>query len=89
MLDAFCSFDDLQQLWERAIDDEQIQFAIVHGVSDNRFKRLDISSTRNLLGYDPKDDVTLVNPDLQDLKIGHRYSHSMADGSPSGLRDEL
>ena len=33
-----------------------IQFAIVHGLSDNRVKRLEIDSTRALLGYAPQDD---------------------------------
>ncbi len=29
-------------------------FVIAHGISDNRFKRLDLSETRRLLGYDPE-----------------------------------
>ena len=29
-------------------------FIIAHGISDNRFKRLDLSDTKKLLGYDPK-----------------------------------
>jgi nucleoside-diphosphate-sugar epimerase len=89
MMDAFLSYEDLQQLLERAIDDERIQFAIVHGVSDNRFKRLDISTTRALLGYAPKDDLTRVNPSLRDLEFNTLASHSVADGFPSGIRDDL
>ena len=30
---------------------------MVHGVSNNRFKRLDIAATRELLGYAPQDDA--------------------------------
>ncbi len=90
MMDAFLSYDDLQQLLERAIDDEQVQFAIVHGVSNNRFKRLDITTTRQILGYNPKDDLTRVNPHLRELDLhGSIGSHSLADGFPSGIREEL
>jgi hypothetical protein len=31
-------------------------FTIVNGVSDNRYKRLSIERSRQLLGYHPKDD---------------------------------
>jgi NAD+ dependent glucose-6-phosphate dehydrogenase len=52
----FVSRRDMSQLLARCVDAPGIQFAIVHGVSDNRHKRLDIASTRELLGYDPQDD---------------------------------
>jgi hypothetical protein len=35
----------------------EVHFAIVHGLSDNRFKRMDITSARELLGYQPRDDA--------------------------------
>lgn len=89
MMDAFLSYDDLQQLIERAIDDERIQFAVVHGISNNRFKRLDLSTTRALLGYQPQDDITRINPALQGLEVNTLAAHSLADGYPSGLRDDL
>jgi len=41
----------------RCVEAADVQFAIVHGISDNRFKRLDLTSTRNLLGYAPQDDA--------------------------------
>ncbi|HKC76511.1 MAG TPA: hypothetical protein VKF37_20260 [Chloroflexota bacterium] len=41
----------------RCVEDADVQFAIVHGISDNRVKRLDITSTRDLLGYAPQDDA--------------------------------
>ena len=31
-------------------------FIIAHGISDNRFKRLDLSDTKRIFGYDPKSD---------------------------------
>lgn len=54
--DILVSDADLTQLITKAVEaPEDIGFAIVHGISNNRFKRLDISSTRDLLGYDPQD----------------------------------
>jgi NAD+ dependent glucose-6-phosphate dehydrogenase len=47
---------DMSQLLIRCVETPDIQFAIVHGLSDNRIKRLDIESTRALLGYAPQDD---------------------------------
>jgi len=91
MLDAFVSQRDLNQLIERCIDVESIKFAILHGLSDNRFKRLDISDARALVGYQPQDDLTDENPKLKQLRLGDTVnSHSLADGErPSGLREEL
>lgn len=56
-MSAYLSRRDLVQLLVQAIDVEALPFAIVHGVSNNRFKRLDLSRTRELLGYDPQDDA--------------------------------
>ena len=91
MMDAWVSRRDLNQLIERCIDNETLQFAILHGLSDNRFKRLDISDARELVGYEPQDDLTDVNPRLKDLNLSEKVSsHSMADaGQKSGLRNEV
>jgi len=56
-LSAFVSRRDLSQLMERAMTTPDIKFAIVNGISDNRFKRMDIESARKLLGYEPQDDA--------------------------------
>ena len=56
-LSGYVSGRDLNQLLVRCIEVPDVQFAIVHGISNNRFKRLDISSTRDLLGYAPQDDA--------------------------------
>jgi UDP-glucose 4-epimerase len=91
MLDAWVSQRDLNQLIERCIDVESITFAILHGLSDNRFKRLDISDARALVGYAPQDDLTDENPRLKELRLGEQVSsHSLADGRQrSGIREEL
>ncbi len=80
MLDAWVSQRDLDQLIRRCIDVESLQFAIFNGLSDNRFKRLDISNARELLGYLPQDDTTQVNQELRPLKLDARVSsHSLKD----------
>ncbi|HLL90282.1 MAG TPA: NAD(P)-dependent oxidoreductase [Tepidisphaeraceae bacterium] len=90
MLDAWVSRRDLNQLIQRSIDVEDLQFAIFHGLSNNRFKRLDISDARQLLGYDPVDDLTQENPLLKDLKLAERVmSHNLTDGQKSGIRNEV
>jgi len=90
MLDAFVSNRDLHQLIERSIDVENIRFAILHGLSDNRFKRLDISDARALVGYDPQDDFTRENPAVDVLSQSETVSgHNRADGQESGIREEV
>ena len=91
MLDAWVSQRDLHQLIERCIDTENVRFAILHGLSDNRFKRLDISDARALVGYQPQDDLTEINVKLKDLKLDETIpSHSVTDApQKSGLRKEL
>lgn len=54
---AYLSMRDCHQLLLRCIEaPDSIPFAVVHGVSNNRFPLLDLSSTRTLLGYVPEDD---------------------------------
>ncbi len=91
LLDAFVSQRDLNQLIERCIDVENVKFAILHGLSNNRFKRLDISDARELVGYDPQDDLTEQNPQLKDLKLGETVSsHNLSgDKQESGIREEV
>lgn len=91
MLDAFVSQRDLNQLIERCIDVENLTFAILHGLSDNRFKRLDISDARALVGYDPQDDLTELNPRLRDLDLGGTvFAHNLSDEQQdSGIREDV
>jgi nucleoside-diphosphate-sugar epimerase len=91
MLDSFVSQRDLQQLIERCIDAEHVQFAIVNGLSNNRFKRLDISDAREMLGYTPQDDLTAEHPRLRELRLSEKVgAHNQSgDDAPSGIRDDL
>jgi dTDP-4-dehydrorhamnose reductase len=79
MMDSFISYRDLIQLICRCIDDEDLQFAIFHGVSDNRFKRLDISDARELLGFAPEDDFTKENPNLESLDLWEKAQSGNAN----------
>ena len=80
VLDAWVSHCDLTQLIELCIDDENLKFAIFNGLSNNRFKRLDISDARELLGYAPKDDLTELNEALKPLQLRQRVrSNNISD----------
>ena len=58
LLDIVVSERDMTRLIHRCITaPDDVRYAIVHGLSDNRFKRMDLESTRRLLGYDPQDDA--------------------------------
>ena len=91
MLDAWVSQRDLNQLIQKCIDVENLKFAIFHGLSNNRFKRLDISDARELVGYSPQDDSTEVNIKLKDLHLSETVqAHNVTDDQQkSGLRREL
>lgn len=91
MIDSFVSRRDLTHLIERAIDVENLRFAIFNAVSNNRFKRLDISDARALLGYIPVDDLTRENPDLAELRLRDTVtSNNVADASQeSGIREDV
>jgi hypothetical protein len=47
---------DLTKLFDGCLNSAHVPFGIFHGISNNRFKRLDISDTQALLGYTPEDD---------------------------------
>ncbi|MBN2117987.1 MAG: NAD(P)-dependent oxidoreductase [Anaerolineales bacterium] len=55
--DAFLSPDDFNDLLIKCLETRQITFAIAHALSDNKFKRLDLTETREMLGYHPKMDA--------------------------------
>ena len=90
MADAWVTNRDLCQLIQKCIDNENLRFAIFHGLSNNAFNRLDISDARELVGYDPQDDVFALNPLLAPFDMANKtYTHSVDSPERSGLRDEL
>jgi nucleoside-diphosphate-sugar epimerase len=76
-LSTFISRRDMSQLLVRCIETPDVQFAVVHGVSDNRYKFLDMSDTKALLDYRPQDDSFRV------FGIGLRYTDRWYEPSPS------
>ena len=90
MLDDWVSQRDLNQLIQKCIDAPHVTYATLHGLSDNRFKRLDISDARFLVGYDPQDDATRELPQIKDLPLERMETASLRDNpSQSGLRDDV
>ena len=91
LLDAFVSQRDLTQLIVKCIDDEHLQFAVFHGLSNNRFKRLDITDARELVGYEPQDDFAEEHPQLEPTELAEDVrAHSRADKSQqSGIREDV
>jgi len=59
-MSAFLSHRDMNQMLRRCVDVDGVRFAIVHAISNNRIKRLDLSSTREQLGYAPEDDAFAI-----------------------------
>lgn len=53
---AYVSARDLADLIVRCIETDEIDYAVVAGVSNNQPNRFDLSLTRRLLGYVPQDD---------------------------------
>lgn len=61
-LSAWASPRDLCVLLTQCIEVDLVEesFLIAHGISDNRFKRLDLTETRACLGYTPEEDAFKV-----------------------------
>lgn len=55
--DAYLHPDDFNHLLVQCLETPGITFAIVHAISNNYFKRLDLTETRRLLNYQPQADV--------------------------------
>ncbi len=57
-IDIALTYEDLARLVASAIEGpDDIDYRVFQGVSNNRWKRLDISDARAELGYDPQDDA--------------------------------
>ncbi len=59
-LSAWLSPRDAVQLLQRAVETQGVKHLVAHGISNNRFKRLDLSETTRVLGYQPVDDAFQV-----------------------------
>lgn len=57
-LDIIQTLDDNARLIAAAIEaGDELLFGKFHGISDNAFKRLDMTDTRTILNYTPQDDA--------------------------------
>jgi nucleoside-diphosphate-sugar epimerase len=54
---AFLNPDDFNDLLIKCLEAPNITFAIANAISDNKFKRLDLTETREILGYQPQADA--------------------------------
>ena len=61
-LSAWLSHEDAVHLIDCAIQADIQGTFVAHGISDNRFKRLDLTETRKVLGYNPQDDAFATFP---------------------------
>ncbi len=60
-IDIILTMEDLTDLVTKSIEaPDEIDFGIYHGVSDNRWKRLDITTARDEIGYKPQDDAIAI-----------------------------
>ena len=64
MAPTYVAVEDLFQLLLRAIWVRDVRFALCHGISDTWFKRMDITLTREVLGYSPKYRFPKPSPGL-------------------------
>lgn len=71
MVDMWISPRDMNHLLGCCIDNENLLFAILHGLSNNRFNRMSIWEARELVGYQPQDDLARENPVLRELELRH------------------
>lgn len=91
MMDAWLSERDCVELLEKCIDaPENMKFAIVHGLSRNTFNRMDIQSTMDLIGYDPKDNFFDESEFFKNLNMSDELAaHNLKDDrQKTGLRDK-
>jgi uronate dehydrogenase len=56
-IDAFLDPDDFNELLIKCLETPDINFAIAHAISNNRYKRLDLTETRERFGYQPRADA--------------------------------
>jgi nucleoside-diphosphate-sugar epimerase len=57
-IDIVLTMEDLTQLVTASVEArDDLMYGVFHGVSNNRWKRLDITDARAMIGYEPEDDA--------------------------------
>lgn len=86
-LTGYVSPRDLNQLLTRCVEAPDVSFAIVCGISNNRFKLVDLTSTRDLLGYQPEDDAFEIFEEAFQVSEGiSAFIPARGAGNPAGQR---
>jgi uronate dehydrogenase len=75
LLDIALTYDDLLRLFDACMAATSVRFGLFHGISDNRFKRLDISDTRRVLGYEPQDDAYVLAGVVSSERPDHLFEN--------------
>lgn len=66
-LSIYITFEDIQRLIMACIDaPDDLKFGIFHGLSDNLYKRMDLTDTCAILGYEPQDDAFELSKQFSD-----------------------
>ena len=56
-LDAYLNGDDFNHLLVQCLETPGVRFLVANAISDNRFKRADLTETQEVLGYRPQADM--------------------------------
>ena len=63
--DLILTMEDLTKLVTAAVEAaDDLWFGVFHGVSNNRWKRMDLTDTRAIIGYEPEDDAFAIAEQL-------------------------
>lgn len=82
-LSTFISARDMSQLLCCCVDaDPDLDYAVVHGVSQNRYKRMGLTQTRSLVDYKPQDDAFAC------FEVGIPYRDRWFEEAYDGQRPE-
>ena len=77
-LDQILTYEDLTKLIVSSIEaPADLRFGIFHGLSNNRWKRFDISNARTTLGYRPEDDAFALAGGRFKRSLWQRVKHSL------------
>ncbi len=66
LLDIAITQRDMAQLLHRCVTaPESVRFEVLHALSDNRYKRMDIARAREVVGYAPEDDAFRISAEIE------------------------
>jgi uronate dehydrogenase len=73
-LDQILTYEDLAKLIVASIEAPvDLRFGLFYGISNNHWKRFDLSNTRAVLGYEPEDDAFALAGVVRPTKLNRFY----------------